>query len=177
VFCNCIAILIKLSSNCNHRNTMHGIENLKKNFFSHSHTHTDRAFWREWGGTVGSQNWNFGIFIYFLWLCSPARAMAPLFTRFRDHTQRRATIGWIPLDEWSARRRGFYLTTHNTHIQTSMLSVGFEPSRRAAVDLRLRPRGHWDSMCIYIYIYIYIYIRITWIGYVSLVETVEISVP
>ena len=28
---------------------------------------------------------------------------------------RRATIGRIPLDEWSARRRDLYLTTHNTH--------------------------------------------------------------
>jgi hypothetical protein len=37
-----------------------------------------------------------------LWLCSPARAMASLFTRFRDHTQRRATVSRTPLDEWSA---------------------------------------------------------------------------
>jgi hypothetical protein len=36
---------------------------------------------------------------YFLWLCSPARAMASSFTRFRDHTQRRATVGRDPLDE------------------------------------------------------------------------------
>ena len=28
-------------------------------------------------------------------------------------------------------------------------------SRRAAADLRLRPRGHWDRHLIYIYIYIY----------------------
>jgi len=34
-----------------------------------------------------------------------------------------------PLDEWSARRRDLYLTTHNTHKrQTSMPSVGFEPT-------------------------------------------------
>jgi hypothetical protein len=33
-------------------------------------------------------------YYYFLWLCSPARAMASSFTaRFRDHTQRRATVG------------------------------------------------------------------------------------
>jgi hypothetical protein len=30
-------------------------------------------------------------------------------------TQRRATVGRTPLDEWSARRRDLYLTTHNTH--------------------------------------------------------------
>jgi hypothetical protein len=33
-----------------------------------------------------------------------------LFLMFLDHTQRRTT-----LDEWSARRRDLYLTTHDTH--------------------------------------------------------------
>jgi hypothetical protein len=41
----------------------------------------------------------YDLFIYFLWLCSPARAMASLFMRFLDHTQRRSTIGRTPLDE------------------------------------------------------------------------------
>ena len=31
-----------------------------------------------------------------------------------SHTQRRTTVR-TPLDEWSARRRDLYLTTHNTH--------------------------------------------------------------
>jgi len=36
--------------------------------------------------------------------------------RFRDHTQRRTTVGRTPLDEWPARRRDLYpTTTHNTH--------------------------------------------------------------
>jgi hypothetical protein len=48
-------------------------------------------------------------------------------TRFRDHTQRRATIDRTALDEWSPRRRHLYLTTHNTHNrQISMPPVGFE---------------------------------------------------
>ena len=48
---------------------------------------------------------------------------------FLDHTQQRATVGRTPLDEWSARHRDFYLTTHNTHNrQTSMPPVGFEPT-------------------------------------------------
>ena len=39
------------------------------------------------------------------------------------------TLGRIPLDERSARRRDLYLTTHNTHKrQTSMPPVGFEPT-------------------------------------------------
>jgi hypothetical protein len=32
-------------------------------------------------------------YYYYLWLCSPARVMAFSFTRFLDHTQRRATVG------------------------------------------------------------------------------------
>ena len=49
--------------------------------------------------------------------------------RFLYHTQRRATVGRTPLDEWSARRRDLYLTTHNTHNrQTSMSPAGFEPT-------------------------------------------------
>ena len=48
---------------------------------------------------------------------------------FLDHTQRHTTVGRIPLDEWSARHRDLYLTTHNTHNrQTSMPPVGFKPT-------------------------------------------------
>jgi hypothetical protein len=35
--------------------------------------------------------------------------------RFLDHTQRRATVGRTPLEEWLARRRDLYQTAHNTH--------------------------------------------------------------
>jgi hypothetical protein len=54
------------------------------------------------------------------------------FMRFLDYTQRRATGGRTPLDEWSARRKDLYKTTHNTrNRQTSMLPVGFEPTTPA----------------------------------------------
>ena len=47
---------------------------------------------------------------------------------FLDHTQRRSTVGRTPVDEWSARRRDLYLTTHDTlNRQISMPPVGFEP--------------------------------------------------
>ena len=50
------------------------------------------------------------------------------FLMFLDHTQRRSTFGRAPLDEWSARRRDLYLTTHDTqNRQISMPPVGFEP--------------------------------------------------
>ena len=41
--------------------------------------------------------------------------MEHLFLMFLDHTQRRTTVCRAPLDEWSARRRDLYQTTHNTH--------------------------------------------------------------
>ena len=51
------------------------------------------------------------------------------FLMFLDHTQRRSTVGRNPLDEWSARRRDLYMTTHDTHNrQISMPPVGFEPT-------------------------------------------------
>ena len=63
----------------------------------------------------------FPLFFYF--------GATALFRRFLDHTQRRTTVGRTPLDEWSARRRDLYLTTHNTHNkQISMPPVGFEPT-------------------------------------------------
>ena len=77
----------------------------------------------------------------------PQWAWASSFTRFLDHTQRRATVGRTPLDELSACRRDLYLTTHDTHNrQTSMPPMGLEPTMRAAADLHLRMRGHWDRL-------------------------------
>ena len=55
-------------------------------------------------------------------------ARASSFTRFTDHTQRRATVGRTPLDEGSARPRDFYLTNHNTHNRQTCPPVGFEPT-------------------------------------------------
>ena len=63
------------------------------------------------------------------WCDSPQWSRASSFMRLLDHTQRRTTVGSTHLDEWSARRRDLYLTTHNTHNrETSILSVGFEPT-------------------------------------------------
>ena len=62
-------------------------------------------------------------------------------------TFRNTTIGMTPLDEWSARRRDLYLTTHNTHNRHTYPPVGFKPTVSAGErpqTPRLRPRGHWD---------------------------------
>ena len=75
---------------------------------------------------------------FFLWHCDPTRAMASFI-----HI-RRIAVGRTPLDEWSARRRDLYLTTQQTNIHAPYGIRTHDRSRRAAADLRLRPRGHWD---------------------------------
>ena len=78
----------------------------------------------------GRQHRRQKLFFFFSpWRCGPTLGMASSLLRFLDHTQRRTTVGRTPLDEWSARRRDFYVTTHNTHNrQTSMTPVGYEPT-------------------------------------------------
>jgi len=75
-------------------------------------------------------------------------AMASSFTRFLDHTQRRTTVGRTPLDEWARSQRSLPDNTHNTHNRQRILaSDGIRThnlSTRAAADLCLRTRGHWD---------------------------------
>jgi len=53
------------------------------------------------------------VFVCF-WLGDLKWARASSFVRFLDHNQRLTTFGRTPLDEWSARRRDLYLTTHTT---------------------------------------------------------------
>ena len=65
------------------------------------------------------------LFVCF-WRNSPQWARISSFTRFLGHIQRRTIVGKTPLDEWPARRRDFYLTTHNTHKrETSISPAGF----------------------------------------------------
>ena len=79
------------------------------------------------------------------------------FLMFLDHTQQRSTVGRTCLDEWSARRRDLYPTTHYTHNrQISMPPVGFEPTisagKRPVAARLLRswvriPPGAWIFVC------------------------------
>jgi len=83
-----------------------------------------------------------------LWCYGPTRAMASSFLRFLDHTQRRTTFGRTPLDEWSARRRDLYLTTHNTHNRQTSIPGGIRThdlSRLAAADLWQTARPLWPA--------------------------------
>jgi hypothetical protein len=62
-----------------------------------------------------------------------------IFRGFTITLFRHTTFGRTPLDEGPARRRDLYVTTHNTHKrQTSMPSVGFEPT----IPVSERPQTH-----------------------------------
>jgi hypothetical protein len=77
--------------------------------------------------------------LIFLLAQQSQRARAPSFAKFLDHTQRSNTVSRTPLDEWSTRRRDFYMITHNTHSrQISMPPVGFE----ATIPAGERPQSH-----------------------------------
>ena len=78
------------------------------------------------------------IFLLFCGLTAPT-GPGPLRYQGFTITLRHTTFGRTALDEWSARRRDVYLTTHNTHTrQSSMLPAGFEP----AVPANERPKTH-----------------------------------
>jgi hypothetical protein len=87
--------------------------------------------------------------LYFLWRNSPARAWAASLFRFLDDTHTH-TVRRTPLNERSACRRGRYL--HSTqHSQVPNIHVlswirTHDPSNRAPVELRVRPRDHWDQL-------------------------------
>jgi hypothetical protein len=95
------------------------------------------------------------IFVFTMAIQPPQWARAPSFTRFLDQIQRHTTVGRTPLDEWSARRRDLYLTTHNTHKRQTYMPPGgirtHNPSKRAAADQSLRPRGQWDRLMKLVY--------------------------
>jgi hypothetical protein len=75
---------------------------------------------------------------FFSWRNSPS-GPGPLQYRGFTITLRHTTLGRTPLDEWLARRRDLYLTTHNTRKrQTSMPPAGFKP----AVPASERPQNH-----------------------------------
>ena len=75
---------------------------------------------------------------------------------FLDHTQRCSTFGRTPLDEWSARRRDLYLTTHDNHNrQISMPRWDLNPRSQQASGPAARllrswvriPSGAWVFVC------------------------------
>jgi hypothetical protein len=87
----------------------------------------------------------------FPWHNSPNRAYAVSFLEVsRPHSFRHTTLGMTPLDEWSARRRDLYLTTHKHSQETNIHAPGGirtrDPSNRWHEIPRLRPRDHWGRL-------------------------------
>ena len=65
--------------------------------------------------------------------------------KFRDHTQGRTTVGRTPLDEWSARRRALYLTTHTTLTTENNRCPRRDSNQQSQQAIGRRPLGHWDQ--------------------------------
>ena len=117
------------------------------------------------GGNASLAKMLYHVIFFFLWRCDPTPVMASSFLMFLDHTQQRTTVGKSPLDEWSARRRDLYLTTHNTHNKhpcpwwdsnpRSQLASGRRPTSYTARPLG--PAFSYNTVFKYIYIYIYFF--------------------
>jgi len=71
---------------------------------------------------------------FFTGTTAPSRPGLPHYRGFTI-TLRPTTLCMTPPEEWSARRRDVYLTTHNTH-ETSMPPAGFKPAISASERLQ-----------------------------------------
>jgi len=109
---------------------------------------------------LNNKPWNVSVYNFFpLGTTLPSRPESTHSQGFTI-TLRHTALGRTPLDEWSARWRNLYLTTHNTHARhTLMFPAEFEfaipagerpPSRRKAANPSLRPRGQYDRRSVQI---------------------------
>jgi hypothetical protein len=76
--------------------------------------------------------------IFFQWRNSPSELGPPNY-RGSTITLRHITFGRTPLDEWSVRCRGLYLTTHNTHKETD---IHAPCGIRTAIPASEQPQTH-----------------------------------
>jgi hypothetical protein len=96
---------------------------------------------------------------FFIGATAPSGPGPPHYRGFTI-TFRHTTLGRTPLDEWSARRRDLYLTTHNTHNgHTSMSPAGFEPAIPASEQLQTLALGsalkvNWYLSLLHLFKYI-----------------------
>jgi hypothetical protein len=101
--------------------------------------------WARNGSTRGPTPRNIDYYYYVLWLCSPARVMAsPYHEVSKSHTTRHSRKNSSERVISSSQRP---VPDNTQHIQqTNIHAPGgirtHDRSRRAAVDLRLRPRNH-----------------------------------
>jgi hypothetical protein len=109
------------------------------------------ASWRRIGAACSGGVLARAMFFFSYGSTAPRGPRPPLFFFFRGFAIthiRHTTLGRTPLDEGSARRRDLYLTTQQHSQETDIHASGgirtHDPSKRAAVDPRLRRHGHWD---------------------------------
>jgi hypothetical protein len=105
----------------------------------------DRTMWsNRFGGGFGPVVWQ-----NTEWMNGVKTSSGPRSPHYRNFTitLRHTTLDRTPLDDWSARRTDLVLLTHITHTREFYTPGGIptpNPSKRAPVDPRLRPRGHRD---------------------------------
>jgi hypothetical protein len=86
---------------------------------------------------------------------APSGPGPPHYRSFTITPRHTHTLGRIPLDEWSARRRDRDLTDNVQHSQGTDVHVlsgirTHNPSKGAVTNPRLRPRSHWiDTYFLY----------------------------
>ena len=103
----------------------------KKNIFFSEHSYTSEA-----ARIRNINNDVANIFTFFHGARAPSGPGPPHCQGFTI-TLRHTTLGRTPLDEWSARSRDLYLTTHNTHKrQTSTHPAEFEPPQSQQTSSR-----------------------------------------
>jgi hypothetical protein len=97
-----------------------------------------------------NENWynnftNEDLFAVCFWGDSPPMGHGLLNHEVSRSHKRHTTLGKTPLYEKSARRRDLYLTKLTTDIDAFGEIRTPQLSRRAAADLRHRPRGHYNT--------------------------------
>jgi len=101
----------------------------------------------DWAVPAHLRDWSWSSFCYkgnFVTMAQqlpPPSRSGPPNCRVFTITLRHTTLGRTPLDEWSARRRDLYVTTHNNH-DTICTPNGIRirnPNKQAAADPPLKP--------------------------------------
>ena len=96
------------------------------------------------GGLLCTRWWKFCFCVFlYQWRIFPIPCNSLLLWGFTI-TLRLTTLGWTPLDEWSARRKDLYLTTHTRDKQSCPRRVRSDNRRKlATADPHLWPHGYF----------------------------------
>ena len=120
------------------------------NTHRHTHTHTiprvPSFLWLHTAGHILTQSSQ----PKFFQVQQPPVGQGLVVEASRSHSIKHTKLGTTALDEWSARRRDLYLTSHTTHKREKNISpAGLElkfPASEQPQNPRLRTRGNWDQL-------------------------------